>query len=94
MGAHMDDFLKMDVFFVVTTAAVLTGGALALVALLYVIKILRNVDNVVRNVSEESDSMRGDIAILRGKIRDEGMKWKHVADFFTRVTSRRKRGKK
>lgn len=90
----MDQFLKMDIFFVVTTIVVLGGGILCIVALVYVIKILKSVDNVARNVSEESDSMRGDISILRHKIREQGMKVKHFADFFGAMISRRKSRKK
>ncbi|HEY9585388.1 MAG TPA: hypothetical protein VJJ02_02235 [Candidatus Paceibacterota bacterium] len=90
----MDEFLKMDVFFVVTTAVVLVGGALCLVALFYSIKILRNVDNVVRNVSEESDNVRGDLSVLRRKIHEEGMKVKHFTDFLGGVAARQKSRKK
>ena len=90
----MDDFLRMDIFFVVTTAVVVLGGALCVVALVYIIKILRSVDHVARNVSEESDNVRGDVAILRQKIRDEGMKVKHFTDLFRSIGARRRRGKK
>lgn len=90
----MDDFLKMDVFFVVTTAVVLGGGVLVAVALFYVIKILRNVDNVARNVSEESDNVRSDLSVLRTKIREEGVKVKHFADFVGGISSRRRGTKK
>ena len=90
----MDEFLKMDIFFAVTTVVVLLGGVFCVVALFYFIKILRSVDNVARNVSEESNSIRGDIGILRTKIRDEGMKLKHFSDFFGGISSRRQQHKK
>lgn len=90
----MDDFLKMDIFFVVTTVAVFLGGVLCAVALVYTIKILKSIDHVAQNVSEESDEMRGDLAILRKKVRDEGMKWKHFSEFFTNMVSRGKSRKK
>ena len=90
----MDDFLKMDVFFVVTAVAVFFLGALGVIALVYTIKILKSIDHVAHNVSEESDSMRGDLAVLRKRVRDEGMRWKHVTEFFTGMVSRkRSRGK-
>lgn len=90
----MDDFLKMDIFFVVTTAAVFLGGVLCVVALVYIIKILKSIDHVAHNVSEESDTMRGDLAVLREKVRDEGMKWRHVAEFFSGMISRKHRSGK
>ena len=90
----MEDFLKMDIFFAVTTAVVLSGGALFIVALVYFIKILKSVDNIAQNVSAESDSVRGDLAILRQKIREEGMKVKHITDFFGGMAARKHARKK
>ena len=86
----MDDFLKMDVFFVVTTAVVILGGVLGVVALFYVVRILKSFDHLMKNVSEESDDVRKDFGILRTKIRDEGMKWQHLSNFFFGVRSRSK----
>lgn len=94
MRVPMEDFLKMDIFFAVTTAVVIGGGALALVALVYIIKILKSLDNVARNVSLESNDVRGDLAILRTKIRKEGMKVKHFTDFFGTMAARKKAHKK
>ncbi len=90
----MDEFFKMDIFFVVATAAVFLGMVLCGVAMLYIIKILKSVDNITKNVSEESDEMRGDIAVLRSKIRQEGVKFRHFSDFFANIVSRRKSRKK
>ena len=86
----MDDFFKMDVFFFVTTAAVILAGILCMVALVYFIKILRSIDHIAENVSEESDDVRGDLSVLRGKIRADGMKMKHFIEFFSRFGSRKK----
>jgi hypothetical protein len=90
----MDDFLKMDVFFVVTTAVVLCVGTFVLVALFYMIRILRSVDHVAHNLSEESDRVREDLVVLRRKIAEEGMKIKHLSDFFQSVTGRAKAKRK
>ncbi len=85
----MDNFLKMDVFFVVTTVVAVIGGILVIIAMYYVVKILRNLDEVMKNVQEESSEIRMDINLLRKKARDEGMKIKHIADFFGTIASRR-----
>lgn len=84
----MDDFLQMDIFFVTTTGAVVVVAVLLALALYYVVRILRSVDRVMKNVSEESVLVRTDIAELRANVRAEGMKWKHWAQFFGRVASR------
>jgi len=90
----MNEFLKMDIFFFITTFVVIMLGAFALVALYYVIKILKSVDHVAENVSAESDNLREDVVILRSKIRDEGMKIKHFMDFFGGMASRSRTKKK
>lgn len=90
----MEDFFKMDVFFVVTTGAVFLGMVLCAVAMLYIIKILKNVDHITQNVSEESDEVRGDLSVLRQKIREEGVKLKHFSEFFTSLVGRKKPHKK
>lgn len=84
----MDDFFKMDVFFIVTTAVVFIAGIILMVALYYLVRVLRSADRLMRNVAEESDNIREDISLLRAKIRDEGMKWKHFVDFFFGIASR------
>ena len=81
----MDDFLKMDVFFAVTTAVVTLLGILGLIALFYIIRILHKVNYIAQNVREESDYIREDINTLRDKVKNEGMKFKHLADFFSNI---------
>lgn len=85
----MDEFLKMDIFFVVTTVMVLIGGILLAIALFYVVRILRNIDHISENVSEESDHIKADIGVLRENVRKEGVKLKHFADFFGKMAGRR-----
>ena len=84
----MTDFLKMDVFFAVTTSVVVLGGVFLLVALFYLVRILRSADYVLRNVRDESDDIRGDMQILRKKVRDEGVKIRHFMDFFGTIHAR------
>ncbi|OGZ05209.1 MAG: hypothetical protein A2845_02720 [Candidatus Lloydbacteria bacterium RIFCSPHIGHO2_01_FULL_49_22] len=89
----MDDFFKMDVFFVATTGVVIALGVLLIVALFYVIRILKSFDEVMKNVTLESNDIRDDIRILRARVREEGMKVKHVSDFFASVVSRNKKAR-
>ncbi len=94
----MNEFLKMDIFFVVTTVVVVLLGVFLLVAMYYIIRILKNVNHVSQNVSEESDHIKVDVNILRAKIRNEGMRLQHLLDLFggmkTRHHSRKARDKK
>jgi hypothetical protein len=90
----MNDFLKMDLFFVVTTAVVFLAGLFLLVALFYIVRILQSADHVMKNVRDESDSVRGDLDVLRGKIRDEGMRLKHFGELFETLYKRNTAPKK
>ena len=70
----MDPFLKMDIFFVVTTVAVvLLTGIFTLIAI-QVVRILKHVERIAALVEEEAEEIRGDIAAVRAKVKEEGMK--------------------
>lgn len=84
----MEEFLKMDVFFVVATAVTLLLGVMSSVALYYIIRILRSVDHVSQNISDESDHIKIDLGILRAKVREEGMRLEHFLDLFGGFRSR------
>ena len=71
----------MDVFFVVTTIAVVAIGVLLCITLYRILKILRNVEHVSKIVSDEGDLMRDDIAEMRMAIKREGFKLTHLASF-------------
>ncbi len=77
----MSDFVKMDVFFAVSTFAVIVVAIMLALALYYIIKILRHVEHVSHIVSEEGELVRGDIAEMRSAIKQEGFKWGHLARF-------------
>lgn len=61
----MDEFLKMDVFFLVTTIVVIVVGLLLTFVLFRVWKILGRVEHVAQEVESEAKLVRGDIAQIR-----------------------------
>jgi cell division protein FtsL len=77
----MSDFAKMDIFFVVTTVAVIVVAILLSFALYRILRILRNVEHVSQIVSDEGDLVRDDIAEMRTAIKREGFKLTHLAAF-------------
>jgi hypothetical protein len=88
----MSDFLKMDVFFVVSTVAVVIVGVLFCIALFYVIRILRTADRISEEFADEAHLVRADIRDMRASVRAEGFKWRHVSGLFRRLlTGRSKR---
>ncbi len=86
----MDEFFKMDIFFVVTTVTAVLCGALLCTLLFYVIRIMRSVDKIAKNVSDESELLRGDIAEFRSSVRSEGLRWKHLSRLFFGTAERTK----
>jgi hypothetical protein len=61
----MDSFLKMDIFFFVSTLAVLVLGVLGGVALFYLVRILRDTADMVHLVHEEAHAIMDDIRLVR-----------------------------
>ncbi len=57
----MNDFLKMDIFFGVATAAALILTALAAIALMYAIRLLRTLARISEEVEEEAKALRQDL---------------------------------
>ncbi len=90
----MSEFLKMDIFFAVTTMVVFIFGVMGMVALYYMIRVLRSIAHVADNVSKESDNVRKDVQELREKARSEGMRVTHLMDFFLGMKERRRTSSK
>lgn len=79
---RMDPFLKMNVFFVITTIVVLLVGALVVVILVYVARLVRTLNQIAIDVEEEAQEIRGDISELRTKAKKEGLKLSQLLSFF------------
>lgn len=68
----MADLAKSDVFFVITTAAVIVITVIVAVLLAYLFIIIRDVKEVVRKVKEESGEVIEDVKELRHRLREQG----------------------
>lgn len=69
----MEDFYKADIFFVVTTFAVLLGTIVLTVVLLYALSVLAELRKIISRLREETDRLAQDAEGLRNKVRDEGI---------------------
>lgn len=90
----MDDFFRMDVFFVITTVFIIILGVLLSMALYRVIRILKDVEHVSENISKESDLIQEDVAHLRAHVRKEGFRLAHLFSFFRSLVKRHSSKKK
>lgn len=82
-----ETLIHADIFFFISTIALVLVGAGIVIALVYAIKILKNIKYIsdrVRDISdkikEESVEIMADVKTLRKNLRDEGLKWKGVID--------------
>ena len=68
----MDNFAKMDIFFLVTTVAVVALTVLVGVLLFYILRTARDVSEVVHIVRKESEKFAKGASSARRRIRGHG----------------------
>lgn len=90
----MNQFLEMNIFFAVTTLVVIAIGVSLAFVLMRIWRILGHVEKISRDVSEESNLLRVDIADLRANIKAEGFKLKHLGKFYSSTLGRLSRSKR
>ena len=91
----MDTLIKSEIFFFITSIAVVILTILLGMAAVYLIRILRNVDDISKKAKDEAALIKEDVADLRQNIRDEGIKVKSFVNFFKKIKGRRpKKGEK
>ena len=86
----MDEFLKQDIFFFVTTVVTVILGILLAVLLFYVIKITRDIKYITKKAKDEAGLIAEDLSELRENVKKEGAKLKYFMSFFNNLKKRRK----
>lgn len=89
----MDEFLKMDIFFAVTTVSVVVMTIFLALIAYRVLRILKNIEDISVLVEEEGHRIREDIAGIRSKVKEEGLRAKHLFDFLSIGKRRRSRSR-
>jgi uncharacterized protein YoxC len=89
----MNEFLKMDIFFIITSIAAVILAILIIILLIYLIKFVKNLKYISDKARVETDNLSLDIRTLRENIHREGFKLKHALNFFSSIIKRRKKGK-
>lgn len=75
-----ESLIHADIFFFISSIALVIISIGLSISLYYVIRILRNVREITDKANMESDEIISDIRHLRRALRDEGLKWRAVAD--------------
>lgn len=78
----MSEILQANIFFYITSAAVVLVTVLVIVVLLYTISILRTVKKISDTLREGSDAVKRDLGELRHNLRAECGKARAIANFF------------
>jgi hypothetical protein len=77
----MDTLIHADIFFFVTTIAVVVVGIALTVALIYLAKVLSDVKEITQQVKEETVLFREDIKGLRSDVKKEGFRMERFLMF-------------
>jgi len=87
----MTEFYKMDVFFFVTTIAVIILTLLLGVLIVYIIKISRDIKYISYKAKNEADLISHDLSDLRQNVKDKGAKMKYFLSFFNNLRNKSKK---
>jgi hypothetical protein len=69
----MDQFFKMDVFFVVATIGFVVLAILLAIALFYVIQLLHTLNDIATTVGDEATALKADLDSARASISRGGV---------------------
>ena len=69
----MNSILQSDVFFFITSVSVIFITVAILVALIYIIKILKDVSGFFRAISSGTEALSEDLSMVRVKLREKGI---------------------
>jgi hypothetical protein len=87
----MTEFYKMDVFFYVTTIAVVILTLLLAALIIYIIKISRDIKYISQKAKSEADLISQDLSDLRENVKGKGIKLKYLWSFFNNLRNKSKK---
>lgn len=88
----METLAKSDIFFVVTTFAILLVTIVVVIASVYIVKILNDIKYISKKIKDESDNISEDLSDLREHFK-KGMKFAGLAGLFSSMVKRRRNKK-
>ncbi|PJE74205.1 MAG: hypothetical protein COV01_01780 [Candidatus Taylorbacteria bacterium CG10_big_fil_rev_8_21_14_0_10_41_48] len=86
-----DSLIHADIFFFISTIALILISAAVVITAGYVIRTLSDIREIVSRWKEENENIIRDTRDFRTAMRSEGVKWKFIADkiasFFEHILS-------
>ena len=86
----MNDLIKLDVFFFITTIAVLALSIAVIIVLVYLIKIMRDVRYISQKIRIESDEIIKDVDTLRTEVKTKGTIFINTISLLSKFWSKKK----
>lgn len=83
----MNNLVHADIFFFITTCAVVAITIILVFVLIYVVLVAKNIHYVIKKIKEESDHISEDIAHARMKIKEQGTKIASLMGFLKNMAS-------
>ena len=95
----METLVQSDIFFFVSSISVALVSVALIIAVVYAIRVLRDVSHISRKAKEESDELAKDIKELRKAVKEEGSRGRAtfrlitglISSFFSRGAKKKKR---
>ena len=89
----MNSLIQANIFFFITSVAVVLVTLLCLAILMYLVLILRDFRGVSRKVRQETELIAMDIDEARAHIKERGASMGSAFDFFKDLAGKGKKGK-
>jgi len=87
----MDSLIQANIFFFITSVAVILITALVVVLLIYLVLIIKDFRGVSHKIKQETELIAMDIDSARAHIREEGADVKSIFDYFKAMVPGSKR---
>ena len=85
----MDTLIKADVFFFITTVAIIVLSLLLAVLIIYIIKISKDIKYISNKAKNEADLIAEDLSDLRENVKEKGVKLKYLISFFNNLRKKK-----
>lgn len=87
----MDTLIHADIFFFITTIAVVFFTIGFIIFAVYFVRILDDLNHISKKMRVEGDKIIEDVETLREKAKEEGAKVKTLLDLFLELFTRRQK---
>lgn len=90
----MESIIHADIFFFVTTLAIIVLAIGFIVLFVYLFRIVKDVQHISKKVREESDRIIGDVEEARLNVKENGLRITGVVDFIRTLFKRNRTSRK